>query len=94
MSEDEAPMTNDERYSEIDRRAAGGDPRPPKPPPLQFGIKALLGMMVAVGVIFGTLRWIGAAERTSYLVLGILLVSLPAAAALIAVIARIGGDDE
>jgi hypothetical protein len=70
------------------------DGRHPKPPPLQFGIKALLGMMVAVGLIFGTLRWIGASEQTSYLVMGILVVSLLAAVGLIVAIANIGGDDE
>jgi hypothetical protein len=76
---DEARMTNDEKRE--------------KPPPLQFGIKALLGMMVAVGLIFGTLRWIGASEQTSYLVMGILVVSLLAAVGLIVAIANIGGDD-
>lgn len=64
-----------------------------KPPPLQFGIKTLLGMMVAVGLIFGTLRWIGASEQTCYLVMGILVASLLAAVGLIAAISRIGGGE-
>jgi hypothetical protein len=79
MQNDEVRMTNDEK--------------PEKPPPLQFGIKTLLGLMVAVGVIFGTLRWIGASEQTSYIVMGILVVSLLAAVGLIVAISRIGGDD-
>jgi hypothetical protein len=79
MRNDEAQMTNDEK--------------PEKPPPLQFGIKTLLGMMVAVGVIFGTLRWIGASEQTSFIVMGILVVSLLAAVGLIVAISRIGGDE-
>ncbi len=73
-------MTNDEKRE--------------KPPPLQFGIKTLLGLMLAVGLIFGTLRWIGASEQTSYIVMGILTVSLLAAVGLIVAISKIGGDDE
>jgi magnesium-transporting ATPase (P-type) len=78
----------------FDERPTTHDQRSLKPPPLQFGIKTLLGMMVAVGVVFGTLRWIGASEQTSYLVMGILVVSLLAAVGLIVAIANIGGDDE
>jgi magnesium-transporting ATPase (P-type) len=70
------------------------DKKREKPPPLQFGIKTLLGLMVAVGLIFGTLRWIGASEQTSYIVMGILTVSLLAAVGLIVAISKIGGDDE
>ena len=77
-----------------DPRPTTNDERIPKPPPLQFGIKTLLGMMVAVGLIFGTLRWIGASEQTSYIVMGILIVSLLAAVGLIVAIAKIGGDDQ
>jgi hypothetical protein len=80
MENDEARMTKDEK--------------PLKPPPLQYGIKTLLGLMVAVGLIFGTLRWIGASEQTSYVVMGILAASLLAAVGLIVAIANIGGDDE
>jgi hypothetical protein len=61
--------------------------------PLQFGIKTLLGMMVAVGAIFGTLRWLGASEQTSYIVMGILAASFVAAIGLIVAISKIGGDD-
>jgi hypothetical protein len=67
--------------------------KPQKPPPLQFGMRALLGLMVAVGIIFGTLRGIGASEQTSLIVLGILIVSLLAAVGLIVAINNIGGDD-
>jgi magnesium-transporting ATPase (P-type) len=76
-----------------DPRPTPNHQKPEKPPPLQFGIKTLLGMMVAVGLIFGTLRWIGASEQTSYIVMGILTVSLLAAVGLIVAISRIGGDD-
>ena len=69
------------------------DEKPTNPPPLQFGIKTLLGMMVAVGLIFGTLRWIGASEQASYIVMGILTVSLLAAVGLIIAISKIGGDE-
>ena len=76
-----------------DPRPTTNHQQPEKPPPLQFGIKTLLGMMVAVGVIFGTLRWIGASEQTSYIVMGILTVSLLAAVGLIVAISKIGGDE-
>ena len=39
--------------------------------------------MVAVGMIFGTLRRIGASEQTSYIVMGILMLSLLAAMGLL-----------
>ena len=75
-----------------DPRPTTNDKHSPKPPPLQFGIKTLLGMMVAVGLIFGTLRWIAlGADRC--IVLGILMVSLLAAVGLIVAIAKIGGDE-
>jgi hypothetical protein len=69
------------------------DEKPTQPPPLQFGIKTLLGLMLAVGLIFSTLRWVGASEQTSYIVMGILVVSLLAAVGLIVAISKIGGDD-
>jgi hypothetical protein len=69
------------------------DEKPPKPPPLQFGIKTLLWLMVAVGLIFGTLRWIGASEQTSYIVMGILIVSLLAAVGLVVAISKIGDNE-
>jgi hypothetical protein len=77
-----------------DKARTTADEKDAKPPPLQFGISTLLGMMIAVGLIFGTLRWIGATEQTSYIVMGILVVSLLAAVGLIVAIANIGGEDE
>jgi hypothetical protein len=72
------------------RRMNGKDQ---KLPPLQFGIKTLLGLMVAVGLIFGTLRWVGASEQISYIVMGILFVSLLAALGLIVAISKISDDE-
>ena len=91
MQHDEARMTNDE--PRLTNGQTTDDQRPSNPPPLQFGIRALLGMMVAVGLIFGTLRWIGASQQTGFLVLGILVASLLAAVGLIVAIARIDGDE-
>ena len=87
-------MTNYEPRLTNNQRPTTDDQRPPKPPPLQFTVRALLGMMLAVGLIFGTLRWIGASQQTNFLVLGILIASLLAAVGLIAAINNIGGDDE
>jgi hypothetical protein len=66
---------------------------PPKAPPLQFTVRTLLGMMVAVGLIFGTLRWSGASPQTSLIVLGILAISLLAAIGLIVAISRSSEDE-
>ena len=61
-------------------------------PPLQFTVRALLGMMVAVSVLFGTLRWLGVSTTASAVVLVILVLGLLAAVALLAAIAG-GGED-
>ena len=45
------------------------------PPPLQFGLSTLLWLMVAVGLIFGTLRWMQVPAATSLIVMAILAVS-------------------
>lgn len=56
--------------------------------PLQFRLRSLLGITVAVALLFGLLRWLGVPPQTSALVLVLLTVSLAAAVGLVAVIAR------
>ena len=61
-------------------------------PPLQFGIRAVLGMMVAVGLLFGTLRWLGISPLAGALVLVILIVSVAAALGLVIAISGMPDD--
>ncbi len=69
------------------------DTDPQRKPPLQFSLRAMLGMMVAVAVLFGTLRWLDVSPAASAVVLVILVLGALAAVALLAAIAG-GGEDE
>lgn len=77
---DEAQMTN-------------GKSKKNHPPPLQFGLGTLLWLMVAVGVIFGTLRWIQVSTTTSLIVMAVLAVSALAVVILVAAIAKVEDDE-
>ena len=57
------------------------------PRPLQFTIRALLGLTVAVALVFGTLKWVGLSPRESLTVTAILAVGALAAVGLILAIA-------
>ena len=74
---------------------AGNDERsgPAQRPPLQFGIRAVLVITVAVGLLFGTLSWLEVSPRASAIVLVILIVSVAAALGLVVAIAG-ATDDE
>jgi Flp pilus assembly protein TadB len=61
-------------------------------PPLQFSLRALLMLPVAVGLLFGTLRWLGVPPLANAIVLVILVVSVAAALGLLAAVAA--ADDE
>ena len=63
-------------------------------PPLQFGLSTLLGMMVAVSVIFGLLRWLDVPARVGYLILVVLVASSLAGLGLAVMIARWTTDDD
>jgi hypothetical protein len=65
---------------------------PPQRPPLQFSLRTLLTLPVLVGLLFGTLRWLGVSPLASGIVLAILVVSVAAALALLAALAA--ADDE
>ncbi len=60
-------------------------------PPLQFGLKALLTLPVVVGLLFGTLRWLGVSPLACAIILAILTLSAAAAIGLLAALA--GSDD-
>ena len=62
-------------------------------PPLQFGLRAVLMIMVAVSLLFGTLRWLDVPAQASAVVLVILIFSVAAALALVVAIAG-AADDE
>ena len=78
---DKTRMTNDE-----------SDGRPPHGP-LQYSLRTLLGIMVAVGVLFGTLRWLNVSQSASVIVLIVLIVSVAAALGLLIAIAGAADDD-
>ncbi len=65
----------------------------PEPPPknripLQFSLRAVLGIMVVVSLLFGTLRWLGVPPEASAVVMVILIVSVLAALGLVIAIAN------
>ena len=62
-------------------------------PPLQFGLRAVLWIMVAVSLLFGTLRWLDVSPSASAMVLVILIVSVAAALGLVVAIAAARDDD-
>jgi hypothetical protein len=64
-----------------------------RPPPLQFGIRAMLLIMVVVSLLFGTLRWLDVSPLASGIVLVVLIAGVAAALALVVAIAA-GADDE
>ena len=65
----------------------------PSRPPLQFGISSLMLITVAVALLFGTLRWLGASTTTSAIVLVILIIGVALALGLVVAISA-GTDDE
>lgn len=66
----------------------------PSRPPLQFGIRTLLGIMVAASLLFGTLQWLGVSPLGSAMVLVILVVSVAAAVGLVIAIAGATDDEQ
>lgn len=69
------------------------EPTGRRPPPLQFGLRAVLVIMVAVSLLFGVLRWLDVPPFASAIVLVILIVSVAAALGLVVAIAG-AADDE
>jgi len=90
MNIQDTGATND-RSANNDQSA--GDEKRHCPPPLQFGLSTLLWLMVAVGLIFGTLRWMQVAAATSLIVIAILAVSGLAVVLLVAAISKVEDDE-
>ena len=70
------------------------DEEKPGRAPLQFSIRALLGMAVAVAVLFGMLRWLEVSPQASAIILIIIVVAVAAALGLVVAIAAAGDDEE
>jgi hypothetical protein len=68
-------------------------PEPRRRQPLQFGLRTLLALPVAVGLLFGTLRWLDVSPLAQSIVLVILMVSAAAALGLLVAVAA-ADDDE
>lgn len=68
--------------------------RPTSTPPLQFGISTLLWLMVAVGLIFGTLRWMQVSAITSIIVMVILAVCAVVVVFLVYAISKVDDDED
>ena len=56
-------------------------------PPLQFGLRTLLVLTAAFGLLFATLKWLGVPPLASFIVLVVLTVSVLAAIGLVVAIA-------
>jgi len=82
--------------------ASGGsdqdDAAPPKTPdnrpPLQFGIKTLLGITFALALLLGTLRWLDVRPEAIAIVMVILVASVIAALGLVIAIAYTIDDNQ
>ena len=66
----------------------------PRPAPLQFGLRTLLGVTTAVAILFGVLRWLNVPPRAGLLVLVVAVAGALAAVGLVAVIAGWGSGDD
>ncbi|MCE5266484.1 MAG: hypothetical protein LLG00_01170 [Planctomycetaceae bacterium] len=66
----------------------------PSRTPLQFSLRALLTLPIAVGLLFGTLRWLNVPPVASLIVLAIIVVSAAAAVGLLAALAAADRRDE
>jgi hypothetical protein len=62
-------------------------PASPRQPPLQFDLRTMLAVTAACGLVFSVLRWIGAPQQVSLLVVVLLVASVMAAIGLVVVIA-------
>ena len=58
-----------------------------KQPPLQFGLSSMLVATTALALVFAALKWLGLPPGELWLVLLVLVVSVPAAIGLLAAIA-------
>jgi hypothetical protein len=62
--------------------------------PLQFGLRAMFAVTAALAMLFGVMSWLGVPPVARLVVLVVLAVSVPAAIALVAVIAGSVSEEE
>ena len=65
----------------------------PRQPPLQFGLRTVFAITIALALLFGILKWLGVPPLASFIVLVVLAVSMLAAVVLGVVIAGAGNDE-
>jgi hypothetical protein len=87
MMDDASQITGNDNDNALGNEL--GNELPSPRPPLQFGLSTLLWLMVAVGVIFGTLRWMQVSTTTSLIVMALLAVSALAVVLLVVAISKI-----
>ncbi len=90
MRMQDAGEKNDQSPNDV--QPTSGETRHP-PPPLQFGLSSLLWIMLAVGLIFGTLRWIQVPPTTSLIIMAVLAASALAVVLLVAAISKVDDDE-
>lgn len=62
--------------------------------PLQFGLRAMFAVTAALAMLFGVMSWLGVPPVARFVVLVVLAVSVPAAIALVVVIAGSVSDEK
>jgi hypothetical protein len=73
---------------DIGRNEEGSTDVPPRRPRLQFSLRGLLLLTVAVALLFGTLRWLGVSPEASGFILVVLIIAAAAAIGLMVAILR------
>jgi hypothetical protein len=82
-----------EVINNIENDKSTPEDRSEAPPPLQFGISTLLWLAVAVGLIFGTLKWMRVSTLTSLVIMAVLAVCGFAVVLLVAAIIKVDDED-
>ena len=82
--------SGDPRTAQSDPRTAQLDPRTERP--IQFGVRTLLAVTLAVSLLFAGLGWLGVSPFGRGLLLVLLLLSLVAGAGLVVALAHAADD--
>ncbi len=61
---------------------------------MQFGLRAMFAVTAALAMLFGVMSWLGVPPVARFVVLVVLAVSVPAAIALVVVIAGSVSDEK
>ena len=79
----------------VDNNPPARNGRRRRQPPLQFRLRSMRVITVALSVLFATLKWLGVPAQASAIVLALLTVSVLAAVGLLVVIAgSVTGEEE